>query len=436
MNSSTLNQDHQQTPDEIPESPVVMQAWAQQLLSRTSLNRKDWLNTGEAPVHLRAYSSGAVGPASFEATRGVKPPVQLTSDERDVRRLHKAVERIRRSTPAIEAETELRRILIAEMRRLHSEGCEDELWNETQELAQELMLHYRLLGRPVLTMGKLLEMRKASWEKWCVAVHERGLDPDQHPDPEDETRLDDRTFERLLRLGPASARMEGIEAVQFIAWFLLESGQIKIWESPTDAIEDIVDWARCAWPLRHGDEQATRQSCKNAWNSLLPMVPPTVAMVRTVIAIEPCTGRQPPKKPSAKKRIGLLRLLQRLVAQVRFWPTLGQVELPTEWLTQAKDTTSDTTIIGISNNTYGLVLARMTQLGILLPMGEANHLAHQCAKFELRLKCGDDPTVDDAVVADAEDLVSTSPDHVIEEVIAAVEKAATAEAQEAEQPTA
>jgi hypothetical protein len=69
-------------------------------------------------------------------------------------------------------------------------------------------------------------------------------------------------------------------------------------------------------------------------------------------------------------------------------------------------------------------------------MGEANHLAHQCAKFELRLKCGDDPTVDDAVVADAEDLVSTSPDHVIEEVIAAVEKAATAEAQEAEQPTA
>jgi hypothetical protein len=154
-------------------------------------------------------------------------------------------------------------------------------------------------------------------------------------------------------------------------------------------------------------------------------------MVRTVIAIEPCTGKQPPKKPSGKKRIGLLRLLQRLLAQIRFWPTLGQVELPTEWLTQAKDTTSDTTIIGISNNTYGLVLARMTQLGILLPMGEANHLAHQCARFELRLKCGDDPTVDDAIVADAENLVSTNPDHLIEEAIAAVGKAATAGAEEA-----
>jgi hypothetical protein len=213
MNSNELNQDYQQTPDQVPESPVVMQVWAQQLLSRTSLNRRDWLNTSEAPVKLRAYSSGAAGPVSFEATCGVKPAVQLTGDERDVRRLRKSVGRIRRSTPAIEAEAELRRILIAEMRRLHSEGCESELWNEAQELALELMNCYRLLGRPMLTMGKLLDMRKVAWEKWCVAVYERGLDPDQHPDPEDETRLDDRTFERLLRLGPASARMEGIEAV-------------------------------------------------------------------------------------------------------------------------------------------------------------------------------------------------------------------------------
>lgn len=134
--------------------------------------------------------------------------------------------------------------------------------------------------------------------------------------------------------------------------------------------------------------------------------------------------------------LGLLRLLQRLSAQVRFWPTLGEVELPTEWLTAAKNASSATAIIGISNNTYSSVLGRMAQLGILLPVGEANQLAHQCARFQLRLRCGDDPAVDDAIVADAESLISSNPDQVVETVIAAVGKAATTEAEEAEEPTA
>jgi hypothetical protein len=382
-----------------------MKAWAQQLL-------------------LRASS---------------QPPMQLPDDEEHVGTpLYKAVARIRRSAPPLQAEAELRHILVGEIGGLYRDRDVDdvEFWNEAEKLGNELMICYRLLGRPVLTMGKLTDMRKAAWEGWWAAIHERGVDPDQKPDPSDETPMDDRTFDRLLRLGPAAVAMNGMEAIQFIAWFLFMSGQLSAWEKPVDAIEDIIAWARCAWPLRQGEEQSIRQVCKNAWNSMLPMVSPTVAMVRTVIAIEPCTGRQLPKKPSGKKRIGLLRLLQRLVAQIKFWPTLGQVELPTMWLSEAKNTASDTAIIGISNNTYGLVLARMTQLGIMLPMGEANHLAHQCARFELRLKCGDEPAVDDAIVAYAEELVSTNPDHVIEEVIAAVGKAATAEAQEAGQPAA
>ncbi|MGC9985393.1 MAG: hypothetical protein ABSF35_17395 [Polyangia bacterium] len=403
MSHNDVDHDRGELQDENPESPVVMRAWAQRLLLQGSS----------------------------------QPPIQLPDGEEHVgTSLYNAVARIRRSAPALEAEAELRRILVIEMVRLRRERADSDFWAAARELASETMTCYRLLGRPVLTMGKLSDMRKAAWERWVEAVYERGVDPDQNPDPDDERPLDDQTFERLLRLGPAAANMEGMEAVQFIARFLLASDRLSNWEKPVAAIQDIIAWARCAWPVRHGEEQAIRQVCKNAWNALLPMVSPTVAMVRTVLAVESCTGRQPPKKPSARKRIGLLRLLQRLSAQVRFWPTLGEVELPTEWLTAAKNASSATAIIGISNNTYSSVLGRMAQLGILLPVGEANQLAHQCARFQLRLRCGDDPAVDDAIVADAESLISSNPDQVVETVIAAVGKAATTEAEEAEEPTA
>jgi len=79
-----------------------------------------------------------------------------------------------------------------------------------------------------------------------------------------------------------------------------------------------------AWPLRQGEEQSIRQVCKNAWNSMLPMVSPTVAMVRTrdshrnrvrVGSYQEALGEE--------SGIGLLRLLQRPGSQIQILAHIG-----------------------------------------------------------------------------------------------------------------
>ncbi|MGA7742879.1 MAG: hypothetical protein WBP56_20930 [Polyangia bacterium] len=165
MSHNDVDHDRGELQDENPESPVVMRAWAQRLLLQGSS----------------------------------QPPIQLPDGEEHVgTSLYNAVARIRRSAPALEAEAELRRILVIEMVRLRRERADSDFWAAARELASETMTCYRLLGRPVLTMGKFSDMRKAAWERWVEAVYERGVDPDQNPDPDDERPLDDQTFERLL----------------------------------------------------------------------------------------------------------------------------------------------------------------------------------------------------------------------------------------------
>jgi hypothetical protein len=351
----------------------------------------------------------------------VEPPTSSADDEDSMRRVRAAVKNIPKSSPAFEVEAELRRILIGEFDEIQRSNSQPNR-PAFLDLTSRLLSLCRLRCLRMVVLGDhLSEMRNAAWKLWHESLEQNeDRDPDEYPLPDDERSFNASKFDILLRLGPAAAKMGQWEAVELFARHLMVSKKLSSWKEPADAIENIVDWARCAWPLRNGEVQTIRQLCKNEWNTLLPMAPATVAMVRTVMEVAPCPGNQSPKKPAGKKRIGLLRLFQRLSAQRDFWPTLGEVELPGRWLTDAKEHTDPKAIIGISNNTVVPVLKRMADLDILVKIGDPIPVAHQCTRYQLALVTSDDPTVDEVIVPGAESLLSKKPDHAIESELKAL----------------
>lgn len=226
----------------------------------------------------------------------------------------------------------------------------------------------------------------------------------------EETDEEARAFHKLLLFGlDASQRLS--EAVVFLAKYLRAHDLLAEWTAPSDAVEDVIRWARSVAILRPEDVRAFRQACRNEWKdvqlqTLVPWPKPTVVMVRAAFHGKPCPER--PTKTQATTRIGMLRLIQRLCQHLE---PGNEVDLPTKCLTEAKDNGDPTAIVGFSNNTYLSLLDRMERLGYFIPVATNNP---RLRRYRLDLRPTGNPALDDAVVEDAERLLASKADDDVE----------------------
>jgi hypothetical protein len=353
---------------------------------------------------------------------------------RDFRRAaRKAVKRIPKSVTAYEGESELRGILVEELGTEMVTLPEVPVgfgWAESADL----LARYRKRSLAEVELGpKLDEARKKAWRRWKEYALRTGRDLDSRRDPDDKRTDNARRFETLLRLGPdvavasgtiptkaewEAAKKERWEALQFMIRRVYKMLRKHKWTSPFDAVEEVVAWARCAWPWRN-----VRQICNNAWNSLLPLAQANVAMVLTVMKAAPSPGPKSPRGPLGKKRgMGFLRLFQRLSAQIDFWPTNGEVDMPTKWYRDVKDPKDSKALHGFSTASAGREIARMKKLGVLTQIGEHSHYGNRCRRYRLALLTSGDPAIDKIIVPNAEALLRNSSDPAVEAELKALAK--------------